>query len=72
MICNHCGSEHGREGRDLCFRCHVQGIRFTFQGSAMPGRKGWNRTANEWKMESLGTTSDKELAQRGIERADKV
>lgn len=72
MICENCGSEHDREGRDLCFRCHVQGIRFAFKGSVMPGRKGWNRTANEWRQEHLGTTDERELAKRGIERADKV
>ena len=69
MICEQCGSEHSRDA-DLCFRCHVKGIRFGFKGSAMPGRKGWNRTANDWKLENFGTTSDKELAARGIERAD--
>lgn len=69
MICSNCGSEHDRDGRDLCFRCHVQGIRFSFHGSAQQGRKGWNRTANEWRMENFGTTSEKELAARGIERA---
>lgn len=69
--CSDCGALHDRDA-DHCFRCHVQGIRFAFKGSVMPGRKGWNRTANEWKMEHLGTTNDKELAKRGIERADKV
>ena len=67
--CANCGSEHDREGRDLCFRCHVQGIRFAFQSSGGNGRKGWNRTANEWKLENFGTTSDKELAKRGIVRS---
>ena len=69
MICESCGAEHEREGRDVCFRCHVQGIRFTFKGSAQVGRKGWNKTANDFKLENFGTTSDKELAARGIERA---
>jgi hypothetical protein len=72
VICDNCQRDHDREGRDLCFRCHVQGIRFAFKGSAVPGRTGWNRTANEWKQEHFGTTSDKELAKRGIERADKA
>ena len=69
LTCNSCGAEHDREGRSECFKCHVQGIRFDFRGSAMPGRKGWNRTANEWKMENFGTSDDRELAKRGIERA---
>ncbi|HUW03025.1 MAG TPA: hypothetical protein VMW08_11775 [Acidimicrobiales bacterium] len=66
--CSNCSTEHDRDG-DLCFRCHVQGIRFAFKGSVTPGRKGWNRTANEYKQEHFGTTSDKELEQRGIVKA---
>lgn len=69
MNCSSCGVAHDRDGRDLCFRCHVKGIRFGFQGSASPGRKGWNRTAREWKQEHFGTSDDKELAKRGIVRA---
>jgi hypothetical protein len=67
MQCD-CGKE-AEPGRDTCFRCRVAGVGFTFKGSAMIGRKGWNRTANEWKQEHLGTTDDRELAKRGIERA---
>lgn len=69
MICSECGAEHDREGRDVCFRCHVRGIRFGFRGSAQPGRKGWNRTATEWKLENFGTSDDRELAKRGIVKA---
>ena len=68
--CAQCGREHDRDG-GLCFRCHVQGIRFSFSGSAQPGRKGWNRTANDFKLEHFGTTAESELAKRGIVRADK-
>jgi hypothetical protein len=72
VICSNCGADHDRDGRDLCFRCHVSGIRFAFKGSVMPGRKGWNRTAREYREENFGTSSEHELAKRGIERADKV
>jgi hypothetical protein len=68
VICTNCSTEHDRDG-ELCFRCHIRGIRFSFSGSAVKGRKGWNRTANEWKLEHFGTSDDKELAKRGIERA---
>jgi hypothetical protein len=67
VICESCGSEHERDG-DLCFRCHVRGISFGFSGSVSPGRKNWNRTANEWRLEHFGTTDEKELGRRGIER----
>ena len=70
MICPDCGVKPVQEGRDTCFHCRVSGVGFGFRGSAKPGRQGWNTTANEWKMENFGTTSDKELAARGIERAD--
>ncbi len=69
MICPTCSSEHDATHRQECVRCHVRGIRFAFKGSAMPGRKGWNRTANEWRLENFGTSDEKELAARGIERA---
>ena len=68
--CGSCGREHDRDG-GLCFACHVKGIRFAFKGSAQPGRRGWNKTANDFKLENFGTTSEKELADRGIVRADK-
>ena len=62
-----CGKP-AEEGRSECFRCRVACVSFGFKGSAQPGRKGWNRTANEWRLENFGTTSEKELAARGIER----
>lgn len=65
--CSDCGALHDRDA-DHCFRCHVQGIRFAFKGSAIAGRNGWNRTAREFREEHFGTSSEKELAQRGIER----
>jgi len=34
----------------------------------MHTRTGWNKTANDWRLENFGTTSEKELAARGIER----
>jgi hypothetical protein len=57
------------EGKDECFRHRVLGVGFAFQGSANPGRSGWNRTAREWREEHLGTNDERELAKRGIVRA---
>lgn len=57
-------------GRDECYRCRVMGVSFGFRGSVRHGRGDWNRTAREWKLEYLGTDNDRELAARGIERAD--
>lgn len=69
MICENCGSEHDREGRDLCFRCHVKGISLTLRGGAIVGRKGWNMTKGEWLREHMNADSEKELAKRkDIER----
>lgn len=66
-VCD-CGREHDRDANE-CFKCHVSGIRFAFRGSAMPGRKGWNTTADEWRLKNFGTSDERELAKRGIERA---
>ena len=71
--CFHDGCHNLAEsGKDECFKHRVSGVGFTFSGSAIAGRGGWNRTAAEWRQEHFGTTSEKELAARGIERADKV
>ena len=67
MICD-CGRE-AEEGTDTCFRCRIRSVRFGFQGGALVGRSGWNRTREEHMLEHLGTTDDRELAKRGIERA---
>ncbi len=66
MICPTCGSEHDATHRQECFACHVKGIGFGFRGGVRAGRKNWNETANEWKLENFGTSSDKELAAKGI------
>ncbi len=42
---------------------------FGFKGAVRPGRQSWNRTAREWKEENFGTSSDHELADRGIVKA---
>jgi len=70
MICDNCGSYHDREGRTLCFRCHVKGVGFGFRGGAVLGRGGWNTTRSEWLKENLNADSEKQLAKRqDVERA---
>lgn len=64
-----CGKE-AEPGRTECFRCRISGVGFSFRGSAQHSRSGWNRTAREWKEQNFGTSDDRELAKRGIERAD--
>ena len=73
MICEHegCGKP-AEDGSDECFRHRVLGVGVTFKGGVMPGRSGWNRDKSEYMREHYGTTSEKELASRGIVRADKV
>lgn len=73
MVCTHAGcAVPAEEGREECFRHRVASVGVTFKGGANPGRKGWNRTAREWKEEHLGTADEKALAKRGIVRADKL
>ena len=69
MICSEPGCEKDIDRQGLCFRHRIAGTTFGFRGSAQEGRAGWNRTAGEWRQENFGTSNEKELAARGIERA---
>ena len=69
MTCSVDGCEKDEDREGLCFRHRVLGIGFGFHGSAHHGQAGWNTTANEYRLESFGTSDEKELASRGIERA---
>ena len=53
--------------RDECFRCRVATVGFAMAGPAQ--RHNFHQTKNEWMQENLGTTNERELAARGIERA---
>jgi len=64
--CVNCGREHHRDST-LCFRCHVKGLSFQLRGPAMTS--DFHRTANDYRLENFGTADEKELAKRGIERA---
>jgi|TARA_R110000764_G_scaffold11470_5_gene34415 hypothetical protein len=69
MNCGVEGCEKSEDRDGLCFRHRIAGTTFGFRGSAREGRAGWNMTANDWKTENFGTSNDKELAARGIERS---
>lgn len=68
MISCRCGKE-AQEGYDECFRCRVSSVGFSFRGGGGFQRKQFHdRTNAEWMREHLGTTDEKELGKRGIER----
>lgn len=69
MTCS-CGKP-AEPGKDECFRCRVSTVGVTFRGGVLVGRSGWNRDKTEYMNEHFGTTSEKELAARGLVRADK-
>lgn len=64
MICKNCGSEHDRGEGQLCFRCHVKGISFTFRGGAIKGKRGFHMTQGDWLREHMEVDSEKQLAKR--------
>lgn len=69
MTCNVGGCRKPEDREGFCFLHRISGTTFGFRGSAREGRKGWNQTAGDWKTENFGTSNDKELAARGIERS---
>ena len=69
MICDVGGCEKPEDREGFCFLHRISGTTFGFRGSAREGRKGWNETAKDWKISNFGTSNEKELAARGIERA---
>lgn len=67
-ICRHDGCGNVAEtGKDECFRHRVASVGFALRSPAVAG--DFHRTASEWKKEHLGSSDDRELAKRGIERA---
>jgi hypothetical protein len=44
--CTDCGREHDRDAA-LCFRCHLQTIRFGFQGGGGYGRQNFHERTNK-------------------------
>jgi hypothetical protein len=52
---------------DECYRHRIMSVGLTTKGPA--NTTNFHQTANDWKLENLGTTSDRDLAARGIERA---
>lgn len=68
QICCHddCGNV-AEAGSDECYRHRIMGISFSMRGPANVQR--FHQTAREWREENFGTSDERELAKRGIERA---
>ena len=60
-----CGKEIASTESE-CYRCRVASVGFALRAPAVDGQ--FHRTKNEWMQENLGTTNDRELGKRGIER----
>jgi hypothetical protein len=70
MECSYDGcTKTAEHENDICFRHRVLGVGIHLQGSTMNGSGGWNRSKNDYMLENYGTTDDRELGKRGIERA---
>ena len=70
--CLECHQKDPEPGTDICFRCRIRGVGFTFRGGALVGHAGWHRTEREHLNEHFGVDSGKELARTrpDIGRAD--
>lgn len=69
MTCSEPGCEKQRDGEhDVCFRHRVMSVGVKWNGGARLGRRSWNQSKKDFMLENFGTTSEKELAARGIER----
>jgi hypothetical protein len=70
MNCSYDGcAKTAEDDSDICFRHRVMGVSIKLQGSAQTGSGMWNKTKNDWMLDNFGTTDDRELGKRGIERA---
>jgi hypothetical protein len=66
--CSHAGCEKPADYPYIeCYRHRIMSVGFSLKGSA--DTTNFHQTANDWKLENLGTSSDRELAAKGIERA---
>lgn len=67
MICKHDGCEQFSEvDRDECYRHRIASVGFAMHGPAQ--QHNFHQTANDFRLKHFGTASEKELAERGIER----
>lgn len=72
MSCSQQGcAKEAEQDSDICFRHRVLSVGVSWMGGARPGRTSWNQTRSDFMIENLGTTDDRELGKRGIERLDK-
>lgn len=70
MECSHLLCPNAaEEGTDECYRHRLLSVGFNWRGGALIGKRGFHTTRNEYMTEHMGTTDDRELGRRGIERA---
>ncbi len=66
--CSHEGCEKAADyPYPECYRHRIMGVGFRLQAPAVQG--DWHRTAREYREENFGTSDERELGRRGIERA---
>ena len=69
-VCNHpdC-TKPAHMPYEECYRHRLLSVGFSLKAPATQGN--FHRTARDWREENFGTNDERELARRGIERADK-
>lgn len=70
MSCEHEGcSNQAEDDKTECFRHRVLSVGYNWRGGAHLGKSSWNQTQTDFMIENFGTTDDRELGKRGVERA---
>jgi len=70
MECRHDGCAKPADyPHDECYRHRVMSVGFSLKSPATQGN--FHRTARDYREEQFGTNDERELAERGIVRADK-
>lgn len=68
--CSHHGcTNQAEDNTDECFRHRVLSVGVTWRGGARLGKSSWNVSKNDFMAENFGTTNDRDLGKRGVERA---
>jgi hypothetical protein len=64
----HCDNPAERS-KDECYRHRLLSVGITWRGGARLGKSSWNVSRNDFMLENLGSTDDRDAGKRGIERA---
>jgi len=66
--CSHAGCQKESDyPHDECYRHRIMSVGFSLRAPAVQG--DFHRTARDYREEAFGTSDERELAERGIERA---